>query len=213
MNAQITEFIENADRCQVEMKQLRAILLDCGLEEEFKWKQPCYTYKGKNVAIIAKFKHYCALSFFKGVFLKDEENLLEAPGENSQSVRMMKFNDPREKVLNSSLIKAYIFEAIEVEKVGLKVDFKKPKELNIPDELAQKMDSNEIFKTAFENLTPGRQRAYVMFFDQAKQSKTRENRINKYEGRILQGYGMNDCTCGLSKRMPNCDGSHKSLSN
>lgn len=209
MNADITRYIEHADQWKTEMEQMRTILLECGLEEEYKWKQPCYSYQGKNVAIIAKFKNYCAISFFKGVFLSDEEKVLEAPGENSRTVRMIKFKDPERNQLNKDLIKRYIFEAIEVEKAGLKVDAPKEEQLVYPEELLAKMEADSKFKQAFENLTPGRKRAYIMFFDQAKQSKTKTDRIHKFEKRILMGKGMNDCVCGHSKRMPNCDGSHK----
>ncbi len=211
MNPNVTSFISSSEVWQTELEQLRVLLLDCGLEEEFKWKQPCYTFKGKNILILTHFKDFCTLSFFKGVFLKDEDGLLEAPGENSRTVRMMKFKKDSETDIDEALVKSYVFEAIEVEKAGLKVDTADPNELDFPEELQNKMDQDEKFKTAFEGLTPGRQRAYLIFFNQGKQAKTRENRIKKYEGRILMGKGMNDCVCGLSKRMPNCDGSHKEL--
>ncbi|CAG5080410.1 DUF1801 domain-containing protein [Parvicella tangerina] len=211
MNTQVSEFIETATRWQSEMKQLRDILLDCGLQEEYKWKQPCYSFQGKNIAIIANFKSYCALSFLKGVFLQDVDNLLESPGKNSRTVRMMKFKPGKDNALDSKLIKAYIYEAIEVEKAGLKVAPPQASDQEIPEELNNKFENSEQFKLAFNSLTPGRQRAYLIFFNQAKQAQTRENRIKKYEDRILKGKGMNDCICGLSKRMPNCDGSHKSL--
>lgn len=212
MLEEITLLIESNDQWRSEMQQLRTILLDCGLVEEYKWKQPCYSYQGKNIVIIASFKNYCALSFFKGVFLSDEYKLLVPPGENSRTVRMMKFDNPKGNDLNETVIKAYIFEAIEVEKAGLKVDAPKEDDLKYPDELLSKMKTDQKFGAAFEKLTPGRKRAYIMFFDQAKQSKTKLDRINKFVDRIMMGKGMNDCTCGLSKRMPTCDGSHKQLS-
>lgn len=209
MNSQVSDIINHASRWKEEMIELRSILLDCGLIEEYKWRQPCYSYNGSNVVLIGNFKNYCTLSFFKGVLLQDADKKLEAPGENSQSVRMFKFISLDEIKKNRSIIKAYIFEAIEIEKAGLKVDTSKKKEQELPAELISKFNSDAKFHSAFEGLTPGRQRAYLMFFNQAKQSSTRENRINKYEKRILLGKGMNDCICGRSKRMPTCDGSHK----
>lgn len=213
MNRQVSDLINHSDRWKEEMQLLRAYLLDCGLEEEYKWRQPCYTFNGNNVIIIGNFKNYCCLSFFKGVLLQDEHKKLESPGENSQSVRLMKYTNAEDIAKNEQLIKSYIFEAIEVEKAGLKVDTSKKKEEALPEELIQKFNQDDKFRAAFEGLTPGRQRAYLMFFNQAKQSKTKVDRINKYEKRILMGKGMNDCICGLSKRMPNCDGSHKQLEN
>ncbi len=212
MNPQIDDFIEKSDRWQKEMVKLREIVLDCGLTEELKWKQPCYTYKGANILIIANFKPFVALSFFKGVLMHDSEGILEKPGANSQSVRFMKFTSVQQISDELGLIKSYIFEAIEIEKSGLKVEKKESKKLNFPDELLQLFEENNDFKTAFEALTPGRQRGYNLFFSAAKQSATRTSRIEKYRQRILNGQGINDCVCGLSKRMPNCDGSHNSIS-
>jgi len=209
MNPQIDELIRNSKSWRLEMEALRHILLHCGLTEEYKWKQACYTHHGKHIAIIGSFKDFCGLAFFKGVLLKDEEKLLVAAGENSQSSRLFKFTAVDQIHAMEATIKAYIFEAIEVEKAGLKVEFKKSKNLDFPEELLQKMDAEPVFKAAFESLTPGRQRAYNLFFSGAKQSTTRTARIEKYVDRILKGKGINDCVCGHSKRMPNCDGSHK----
>jgi len=213
MNTKVDEFINKATKWQNEMKALRALLLDCGLVEELKWKQPCYTFNNTNVTLIANFKDYCAISFLKGTLLKDTEKLLISPGENSQSVRYLNFTNTQQISELEATIKAYIFEAIEVEKANLKVKLKDNTDLEYVVELQQKMSDDATFKTAFEALTPGRKRAYNMFFEAAKQSKTRVSRIESYTERIMNGKGMNDCICGLSKRMPNCDGSHKSLNN
>lgn len=209
MNPKVSDLLNSATRWKEVMTLLRSILLDCGLEEEYKWRQPCYLHGGKNILLIGNFKNYCTLSFFKGVLLQDTNKMLEAPGENSQSVRMMKFTDLSQIESNRDTIKAYIYEAIEIEKSGLKVDTSQKKEQDIPAELEEQFIAKPHFRVAFDSLTPGRQRAYLMFFNQAKQSKTKVDRINKYEKRIMMGKGMNDCICGHSKRMPNCDGSHK----
>ena len=209
MNAKVDDYIFNAKKWQSEIKQLRELLLDCGLTEEFKWRTPCYSFKGKNVVLIGSFKEYCALSFFKGTLLQDSNGILSKPGENSQAIRFFKFRNLEEIIDQKSIIKAYVYEAIEIEKAGLKVNFKSNTELELVKELQLALDKNPSLKTAFEALTPGRQRAYNIYFSGSKQSKTRETRIEKYTERILAGKGFNDCVCGLSKKMPNCDGSHK----
>jgi uncharacterized protein YdeI (YjbR/CyaY-like superfamily) len=209
MNPKVDEFINNATKWQPEMEQLRLLLLDCGLTEEFKWRMPCYCFQGNNIVLIGSFKEYCTLSFFKGILLQDSSGLLSKPGENSQSMRFFKFTNLEEIIEQQSIIKAYIYEAIEIEKAGLKVIFKSNTELELVEELQIALDKNPTLKTAFQALTPGRQRAYNLHFSEAKQSKTRETRIEKYTQRILNGKGINDCICGLSKKMPNCDGSHK----
>ncbi|WP_367754609.1 DUF1801 domain-containing protein [Flavobacterium sp. WC2430] len=211
MNPKVDDFINNAKKWQPEMEQLRKLLLDCGLTEEFKWRTPCYSFQGNNIALIASFKAFCAISFLKGSLLQDANGILIQPGENSQAVRFLKFTNVHEIEQLKPIIKNYIYEAIEVEKAGLKVAFKSNKELELVDELKAILDKNLALKTAFESLTPGRQRAYNLFFEAAKQSKTRETRIEKYIPRILDGKGINDCVCGLSKKMPSCDGSHKSI--
>lgn len=211
MNPNVTAFISNDHKWEFILSQFRRIILECGLEEEFKWKQPCYTYKGKNIVILASFKNYCALSFFKGVFLQDEYNLLDSPGENSRTYRLLKITDPSLNIQNEQEIKAYIFEAIEIEKAGLKITNKKPKVKDFPEELKTAFIENPKLKQAFDKLTPGRQRGYIFNIKQAKQSKTRFSRIEKHTSRILNGYGINECICGHSKRMPTCDGSHKSM--
>ena len=209
MNPKVDDFISNSTKWQPEIKQLRKLLLDCGLTEEFKWRMPCYCFQGNNIVLVGSFKEYCTLSFFKGILLQDSSSLLSKPGENSQSMRFFKFTNVQQIIEQQSIIKAYIHEAIEIEKAGLKVIFKSNKVLELVEELQIALDKNPALKTAFNALTPGRQRAYNLYFSEAKQSKTRETRIEKYIPRILNGKGINDCICGLSKKMPSCDGSHK----
>ena len=209
MNPKVDAFISDAKKWQPEIEQLRQLLLDCGLTEEFKWRAPCYSFQGNNVVIIGCFKNYCTLSFFKGALLQDSHKVLSKPGENSQAVRFFKFTNLEEITEQKPTIKAYIFEAIEIEKAGLKVAFKSNTELEWVAELQMALDKNPALKTAFNALTPGRQRAYNLYFSEAKQPKTRETRIEKYTQRILDRKGINDCICGLSKKMPGCDGSHK----
>jgi uncharacterized protein YdeI (YjbR/CyaY-like superfamily) len=211
MNPFVDAFLDKAKNWQDEAVALRKILIDCGLTEEFKWRAPCYTFQGSNIIILHLFKEYCALGFFKGTLLQDEHQILSKPGENSQSVRMAKFNSLKEIVKLRSIIKAYIYEAIEVEKAGLKVELTLSKNLVLPEEFQQILNQNQRFKKAFENLTPGRQRAYNLYFSAPKQSATRTSRVEKYVQQILNGKGINDCTCGLSKKMPQCDGSHKQV--
>ncbi|UII29576.1 YdeI/OmpD-associated family protein [Fulvivirga ulvae] len=176
---------------QKELKLLRTIVLGCGLTEELKWGVPCYTFQNSNVSIVAAFKEYCSLSFFKGALLNDAHNILVKPGENTQSDRLVRFTNVEEIMELEPILKAYIYEAIEVEKAGLKVSFKKDQE-PMPEELHRKLDENPALKTAFEALTPGRQRAYIIYFSAPKQSKTREARIEKYTPQILEGIGLHD---------------------
>ena len=209
MNPKVDDFISNAKNWQSEMKVLRQLLLECGLTEEFKWRAPCYSFQGNNVVLIGSFKTFCTLSFFKGVLLQDTANLLVKPGENSQSVRFFKFTSLHEITDQKSIIKNYIFEAIEIEKAGLKVNLKSNSELELVPELLNTLATNPSLKKAFEALTPGRQRGYNLYISSSKNPKTRQTRIEKYIPRILDGKGINDCVCGLSKKMPRCDGSHK----
>jgi uncharacterized protein YdeI (YjbR/CyaY-like superfamily) len=213
MNPSVDEFLEKIDKWQSELSLLRNILLDCQLVETIKWGQPCYMLNKTNVVILANFKESCAVSFLKGALLSDSENLLVKPGENSQSGRFLRFKSEEEIRALEPIIKSYIFEAIEIEKAGLKIPQRAVDSEPIPSELLQRFEENPALKNAFESLTPGRQRAYNMFFTAAKQSATRLSRINSYTDRILNKKGMNDCVCGLSKRMPGCDGSHKQLVN
>ena len=174
-----------------ELKLLRLLILDCGLKEESKWGVPTYTYHANNVLILAAFNEYCSISFFKGALLSDEAKILEKPGKNTQAARLIKFTDIKEVTQLKSTIKSYIFEAIEIEKAGLEVKFEKNPE-PIPEELQVKLDENPKLKSAFEALTPGRQRGYILFFSAPKQSKTRDSRIEKSIPKILKGKGMND---------------------
>lgn len=212
MNLKVDEYIAKA-RWQEEYKKLRVILLDCNLTEELKWGVPCYTFEKNNILLMSGFKEFFTLSFFKGSLLKDPKGILVKPGKNTQVARIIKFTDIKQIDDLESVIKNYIQEAIEVEKSGLKGEFKKTAEFEVPEELQNKLDEMPDLKLAFEKLTPGRQRAYLLHFSEPKQSKTREARIEKYIPLILSGKGLKDCICGLSKRMPICDGSHKQLNN
>lgn len=174
-----------------ELKQLRRIVLSCGLDEEFKWSQPCYVFQKSNVLMVTAFKEYAALAFFKGALLADPSGILVAPGANSQSVRQVRFTNVKDIMKSESVLKAYIYEAIEIEKMGLKVDFRKKAE-SIPEELQNKFDELPELKTAFEALTPGRKRGYILYFSQAKQSTTRTSRIEKSMEKIFNGKGIND---------------------
>jgi uncharacterized protein YdeI (YjbR/CyaY-like superfamily) len=207
----VDEFILSADKWSAEMACLRRILLDCLLIETFKWRTPVYMVGTKNIIAIGSLKGHCALSFFNGALLQDEDNLLIKPGEHTQSGRWMKFSSVEEILEKEEFIKAYVYESIEVEKLGLKME--KPQEIPYPEELTAFFDKNPVVKTAFEKLTPGRQRAYLMHFSDGKQSATRTARIEKNEKYILRGVGLTDCICGLSKRKPSCDGSHKAIEN
>lgn len=168
------------------------IILDCGLTEELKWGVPCYTFQKSNIVLMHGFKEYCALLFFKGVLLNDTNGILIQQTENVQSARQVRFTNVQEIVEMEPILKAYIFEAIKVEKAGLKVNFKKITNLNIPEEFQNKLDEIPALKTAFKALTPGRQRAYVLYFSAPKQSKTRKSRVEKCVQQILNGKGLND---------------------
>lgn len=192
MNPKVDIYLSKAKKWQEEMGKLRMIILDCHLTEELKWGKPCYTFQKSNIVIIQGFKEYCALMFFKGALLNDPNRILVKPGEDTQAGRQIRFTNVGEIVEIETILKAYIVEAIEVEKAGLKVDFKKSTELTIPEEFQTKLDENPAMKTAFDALTPGRQRAYVMYFSAPKQSKTRESRVEKCMQDILNGKGLND---------------------
>jgi len=212
MNKQLNDFFQNATKWGEEMSILRSIVLDCLLKEEVKWGVACYTFNNKNILLIHDFKEYCGLLFMKGALLQDTEKFLCTQTKNVQSGRQIRFTSAQEILGKEAILKAYIFEAIEIEKAGLKIEYKKADEFTVPEELTDKFELDPSFKAAFESLTPGRQKGYLLHFSEAKQAKTREARIEKYTPKILDGKGMTDCTCGLSKRMPNCDGSHKQLS-
>ena len=211
MDAKADDFFEHQVQWKEELIVLRSILSECMLTETIKWKIPCYVFENKNIVVLHGFKEHCAIGFFKGALLLDEANRLTQPTENSQAGRQLRFNSTEEILANKSLIQSYIFEAIEIEKNGLKIEYKTAEEFSVPDELEEQFKKNDAFKTAFESLTPGRQKGYLLHFANAKQSTTRTNRIIQAIPRILNGKGLTDCTCGLSKKMPSCDGSHKQL--
>jgi len=192
MNCKVDEFFSKANKWKEEYETLRTIVLDCRLTEDFKWMHPCYTFHNKNIVLIHGFKEYCALLFHKGALLQDPHGILIQQTENVQAARQIRFTNVQEIVEMETILKAYINEAIEVEKAGLEVNFKKHSEFTIPEELQNKFDEIPSLKTAFEALTPGRQRAYILYFSQPKQSKTRESRIEKYIKHILNGKGLND---------------------
>ncbi|MEO5783793.1 MAG: DUF1801 domain-containing protein [Ginsengibacter sp.] len=191
MNPKV-DFYFNKSTWQKELGQLRMIVLDCGLTEELKWGVPCYSYQKANIVLIHVFKEYCALLFFKGALLKDAQGILIQQTANVQAARQVRFTNAREISKIKAVLKAYIYEAIEVEKAGLKVKLKKPAEFNIPEEFKNKLDEMPALKTAFKALTPGRQRGYYLYFSAPKQSKTRESRIEKSLQQIFDGKGLSD---------------------
>ena len=192
MNPEVAGYLSKAKKWQEEMEKLRLIILDCQLTEELKWGKPCYTFQQTNIVLIVGFKEYCALIFCKGALLNDAHGLLIKPGENTQAGRQIRFTNVREIVEMKFILKGYILEAIEAEKAGLQVNYKKHTELIFPEEFQNKLDQIPALKTAFKALTPGRQRAYHLYFSAAKQSKTRESRVEKCMPRILQGKGLDD---------------------
>ena len=211
MNPKVDAFLLNTKKWREELTVLRSIVMDSGLGEELKWGAPCYVHEKANVIIIHGFKDYFALLFFKGALMKDPQNLLHKPGENTQSGRQIRMTSMDEMLGQEEVLRAYIQNAIEVEKAGGKVIVKKTEEYHVPSELEESFAENSDLQHAFYGLTTGRQRAYLLHFAEAKQSATRKARIEKYTQRILNGKGILDCWCGLSKRMPTCDGSHRQL--
>jgi uncharacterized protein YdeI (YjbR/CyaY-like superfamily) len=192
MNPKVDEFISKGQKWQGEFEKLRTIALDCLLNEELKWGNPCYTFQKSNIVIIQGFKEYCALMFFKGALLKDANHILIKMGKHTQAGRQIRFTNVQEIEEMEPILKAYIYEAIEVEKAGLEVKYKKTSDYKIPEEFQKKLDEIPALKRAFEALTPGRQRAYIIYFSQPKQSKTRESRVEKSVQQILAGKGLND---------------------
>jgi uncharacterized protein YdeI (YjbR/CyaY-like superfamily) len=192
MNPKVDFYFSKARKWQEEIEQLRLIVLDCGLTEELKWGCPCYTFQKSNIVLIHVFKEYCALLFFKGALLHDANGILIQQTKNVQAARQIRFTNVREIVKMKPILKAYIYEAIEVEKAGLEVNFKKTTEFIIPEEFQNKLDEIPALKAAFDALTPGRQRAYLLYFSAPKQSKTRESRVEKCMQQILNGKGLND---------------------
>jgi len=192
MNPKVDQYLRRAKKWQKEMEKLRRISLGCELTEELKWGKPCYTFQNSNIVLIHGFKEYCALLFFKGALLKDAKGILVQQTKNVQAARQIRFTNVREIDKIEPILKAYIKEAIEVEKAGLKVDYKKTADFAIPEEFQNKLDEIPALKTAFDALTPGRQRGYILYFSAPKQSKTRESRIEKCMQQILDGKGLND---------------------
>jgi len=192
MNPKVDWFFAKDSQWQKEYEKLRKIILDCGLIEELKWGCPCYTFENTNIVLIHGFKEYCALLFFKGALLNDPNGILIQQTKNVQSARQIRFTNVREIVKMEKILKAYVYEAIEVERAGLKVKLKKTSEFKTPEEFQKRLDKNTALKKAFDALTPGRQRAYIFYFSQVKQSKTREARVEKYIKQILSGKGLDD---------------------
>jgi uncharacterized protein YdeI (YjbR/CyaY-like superfamily) len=192
MNPKVDFCFSKAKRWQNELRKLRMIVLTCGLAEELKWGQPCYTFENKNIVLIHGFKEYCALLFFKGALLKDPKGLLIQQTKNVQAARQIRFTRVRQIVAMAPILKAYIREAIEVEKAGLKVRLKETSEFDVPEEFQRKLDDIPALRNAFDALTPGRQRAYLFHFSAARQSKTRQSRVEKCLPQILKGKGLND---------------------
>jgi uncharacterized protein YdeI (YjbR/CyaY-like superfamily) len=192
VNPKVDLYFSEATRWQKEIEKLRTIILECGLTEEFKWGKPCYTFQEKNVVVIQGFKEYCALLFFKGVLLKNADGVLIKTGENTRVGRQIRFTDAREITKMKTILKATIYEAIEVEKAGLKVKVEKNTDHKIPEEFKDKLTEIPALKKAFYALTPGRQRGYIFYFSAPKQSKTRVSRVEKYMKQIIGGRGLND---------------------
>lgn len=209
MLKEVEDYLESVGKWQKELRQLRRIILSAGLTETYKWRQPCYTYNKKNVVMIGEFKDYCLISFFKGVLLKDEVNILVALTKNIQAERIIKIRNLEQIKELEDIIYNYIIEAIEIENSGVKVEMKDTTDYEVPDELVNMFREIPEFKEAFKQLTPGRQRGYLLHYAGAKQSKTRASRIEKSMDRVFAGKGLQDCICGHSKKMPRCDGSHK----
>ncbi|HXB39059.1 MAG TPA: DUF1801 domain-containing protein [Bacteroidia bacterium] len=192
MNPKVDFYFNKAKKWQKELEKLRTIVLDCHLAEELKWGVPCYSFQKSNIVLIHAFKDYCAFLFFKGALLKDPKKILIQQTENVQAARQVRFTSIKEIVKLEKTLKTYIYEAVEIEEKGLKVELKKTKEFNVPEEFQIKLDKNAALKKAFKALTPGRQRGYLLYFSSAKQVKTREARIEKYIPLILNGKGLDD---------------------
>lgn len=192
MNPKVDFFFDKATQWHKEYKQLRTIILDCGLQETLKWGQPCYMFEEKNIVLIHGFKEYCAVLFFKGALLNDPHGVLIQQTENVQAARQVRFTGSKEILDQARILKAYVYEAIEIEKAGLKVALKKTKEYTVPEEFKQQLDKMPALSTAFNALTPGRQRAYLLHFSSPKQSQTRQSRVERSIPRIMNGQGLND---------------------
>lgn len=211
MNPKVDAYISKAQKWQAEIQQLRSLVLANELTEELKWGVPCYMWNGSNVLLIHAFKAYCALLFCKGALLQDTHSLLIQQTDTVQAARQIRFTQLSQITKQQAILTSYIRQAIEIEKAGLKVHFKKVEAFPIAEEFQQALQQMPALKQAFYALTPGRQKGYLLHFSQAKQSTTRASRVEQCIQRILNGKGIDDCTCGLSKRMPSCDGSHKHI--
>ncbi|WP_332737532.1 YdeI/OmpD-associated family protein [Flavihumibacter sp.] len=192
INPKVDTFLSKAKKWKEEMTLLREIILDCKLEEDFKWMHPCYTHKGSNIVLIHGFKEYCALLFFKGVLMKDEKGILIQQTENVQDRRQIRFKNLAEIQKSSAVLKAYIKEAIKIEESGVKVEFRRTEDFPMPEEFEQLLKKDKMLRAAFDGLTPGRKRGYLLYFSAARQAKTRESRIEKYLPKILAGKGVDD---------------------
>lgn len=191
-NPKVDWFFDKDTQWKKEYEKLRMIILECGLTEELKWGCPCYQFEGRNIVLIHGFKEYCALLFFKGALLADPEGILIHQTENVQSARQVRFTSAKQIVKMERILKTYVYEAIEVERAGLQVKLKKTSDFKMPEEFQNRLNKSAALKKAFNELTPGRQRAYLFYFSQAKQAKTRESRIDKYVKHILSGKGLDD---------------------
>jgi uncharacterized protein YdeI (YjbR/CyaY-like superfamily) len=192
MNPKVDAYIRESQAWQEEMEKLRTIVLDCQLTEELKWGVPCYTFQDRNIVLMHTFKEYCALLFFKGALLSDPDGILVTQTKNVQASRQIRFTSVRQIVALENVLRAYVYEAIGVERAGLKVNFKGTEEFIVAEEFQDKLDEIPALKTAFEALTPGRQRAYLLYFSAPKQASTRESRVEKCMPQILNGKGLND---------------------
>lgn len=207
----VDAYFENLQQWQPTLIWLRKIVLACGLQEAYKWKHPCYTWENKNVLMLGDFKSHCSIMFFQGANLKDPLSLLEKGGDHTQFTRIFKCTSLATAKEQKKSIQDFVEQAKQLQKEGVPLIKKKVPSIPYPPELTKAFQKSAAFKKAFESLTPGRQRDYLILFTGSKESSTRAARIDRNKDRIIKGYGRNDCTCGLSKRMPQCDGSHKSM--
>lgn len=213
MDERVETYFGKLEAWEEELRLLRELCLEAGLEETFKWMHPCYTKDGKNIAILQEFKDYCAILFQKGALLDDPDGILVAMTENVQSARQIRFRNLAEVVSRKSFVSRCLVAAVELERSGAKVAMKGVEDFAVPEELLKAFEDHPEWKRSFEALTPGRRKGYLLHFAGAKQSATRTSRIESCIPRILLGKGLTDCVCGQSARMPSCDGSHKHLTN
>ena len=211
MHPSVDTYIEQASNWSEALTLLRRLVLDCGLEETYKWQQPCYTWQGKNILLLSTRRDNCLISFFKGALLEDTAGILVQPGPNTQVARLAAFTHAQHIREQAAILEQYVYQAIELEKAGVKPNYSKTPQ-PLPAELTAVFAEDPALEAAFTALTPGRQRGYLLHFSQPKQSSTRTARIEKYRSRILAGFGFHDCVCGLSRKPPGCDGSHQQLS-